>query len=46
MTGSVTVLLLHGLHLMSALISLVPIPTIPRRQRAAVTVALGLSVGL
>ena len=30
---------------MNALSSLVRIPTIPRRQRAAVTVALGLSAG-
>ena len=30
---------------MTALSSLVRIPTIPRRQRAAVTVALGLSAG-
>ena len=30
---------------MSALSSLVRIPTTPRRQRAAVTVALGLSAG-
>ena len=30
---------------MTALISLVSIPTIPRRRRAAVTVALGLSAG-
>lgn len=35
----------HGLHLMTALISPVRIPTIPRRQRASVMAALGLSAG-